>query len=245
MRHWIRTGSDYGAIDIDLGTGPDFVAATSARSARMHLASRSGPIGTFGGSCSMQRASAKPQRGAKEQLAGALSSEGGVPGMVSSRWPRLAPWTVEASKPLRIGMDRRAHDLAERALLDDLAGIHHRDAVADFDGDADIVGDEDDRHAELALQFAQQQQDLDLHGGIERRGRLVREQDFRLAGQRQRDHRALPHAAGHLMRIGVEPAFGGGNAHHFQHFQRARHRLAAWLLPSWRITVSAICWPMV
>ena len=87
------------------------------------------------------------------------------------------------------------------------------------------MGDEDDGHAELALQLAQQQQDLDLHGGIQRCRRLVREKDFRPAGQRQRDHRALPHAAGHFVRIGIEPAFGGGNAHHFQHFQRARPRL--------------------
>ncbi len=65
---------------------------------------------------------------------------------------------------------------------------------------------------------------MDLHGGIERRRRLVGQQDFRLAGQRQRDHRALPHAAGHFVRIGIEPAFGRGNPHHFQHFQCARHR---------------------
>ena len=87
------------------------------------------------------------------------------------------------------------------------------------------MGDEDNGHAEFALQFTQQQQDLDLHGGVERGGRLVREQDFRLAGERQRDHRPLPHAAGHFMRIGVEPAPGGRNPHHFQHFQRPRRCL--------------------
>ena len=87
------------------------------------------------------------------------------------------------------------------------------------------MGHENHGHAELALQLAQQQQDLDLHGGVQRRGRLVRQQDFRLAGQRQRDHRALPHAAAHFVRIGLEAAFGGGDAHHLQHFQRAGHRL--------------------
>ena len=185
-----------------------------------------GPICTLGGSCSRQRASAKPQRGANEQLARRLVERGRR--SRNGFQPLAAFGAVDGGgqQAPRIGMDRRAHDLAERALLDDLARIHHRDAVADFDRDPDIVGDEDHRHAELALQFAQQQQDLDLHGGIERRGRLVREQDFRLAGQRQRDHRALAHAAGHLVRIGVEPALGGGNPHHLQHFQRARHRLA-------------------
>ena len=80
------------------------------------------------------------------------------------------------------------------------------------------------RHAEIALQLAQQQQDLDLHRGIERRGRLIGEKNPGLARQRQRDHRALPHAAGHFVRIGIEPAFGRGNSHHFQHFQRASQR---------------------
>lgn len=71
----------------------------TAGSARMHLAILSGGTCTLGGKLSIQRGCANVQRGANEQLLGALSSEGGVPGMVSSRWPRLAPWTVEASKP--------------------------------------------------------------------------------------------------------------------------------------------------
>ena len=122
-------------------------------------------------------------------------------------------------------MNRRTHDVAQAALLHDLAGIHDGDAVADFDGDADIVGHENHRHAELALQFAQQQQDLDLHRGVQRRGRLVGQQDFRLAGQGECDHCALPHAATHFVRIGVEAPFGGGNPHHLEHFQCARGRL--------------------
>src|SRR5271170_6290617 len=82
------------------GRATCYVAATAtAGSARMHLATRSGPTSTLGGIASTQRACATPQRGAKEQLCGALSSEGGVPGMVPSRSPRLAPWTVEASSP--------------------------------------------------------------------------------------------------------------------------------------------------
>ena len=41
----------------------------------------------------------------------------------------------------------------------------------------DVVRDEDHGQTELALQLAQQQQDLHLHGGIERGRRLVGEQD--------------------------------------------------------------------
>jgi hypothetical protein len=89
-----RTGSDYLAIAI---CGP--AVRHYARSARMHRAILPVPIRTLGGSSSTQRACAKLQRGAKEQLVGALSSEGGVPGIVSSLWPRLAPCTVDASNP--------------------------------------------------------------------------------------------------------------------------------------------------
>src|SRR5260370_40152849 len=69
----------------------------SVRSARIHLAIRSGPTFTLGGRCSTQRASTNEQRVANEQLPGALSSEAGVPGIVSSRCPRLARRTVAAS----------------------------------------------------------------------------------------------------------------------------------------------------
>src|SRR5262249_42311289 len=73
-----------------------YVAATVGGAvARMRGASRPGPRFTFGGGASLQRGCARLQRGAKEQARGARSSEGGVPGMVCSRSPRLAPWMVE------------------------------------------------------------------------------------------------------------------------------------------------------
>ncbi|MHC2878865.1 hypothetical protein ACVI53_001735 [Bradyrhizobium barranii subsp. barranii] len=48
-------------------------------------------------------------------------------------------------------------------------------------------------------------EDLRLDRDVERRGRLVRNQQFRLAGQRDRNRDALAHAAGTLMRILREP----------------------------------------
>ena len=44
-----------------------------------------------------------------------------------------------------VGMLRAIEDVAHRALLDDLAGIEHDDAVADFGDRAEIVRDEEDR----------------------------------------------------------------------------------------------------
>ena len=72
--------------------------------------------------------------------------------------------------------------------------------------------------------LGEQRQDLGLHGDVERGGRLVRDQEVRLVGERHRDHDALALAAGQLMRIALQPGFGIGNADLRQQFERARPR---------------------
>ena len=57
-----------------------------------------------------------------------------------------------------------------------------------------------------ALQIGEQLQDLRLHGDVERRRRLVGDQQVGLVGERHRDHHALALPAGELVRIGAEPA---------------------------------------
>ncbi len=104
--------------------------------------------------------------------------------------------------------------------LHHLAGIHHGDAVGDLRDHAEIVGDEQHRHAVRLLQLGELQQHLRLDGDVERRGRLVRQQDFWTAGERHGDHHALAHAAGELVRIVVHPAFGRGNLDLLQQPQR-------------------------
>ncbi len=69
---------------------------------------------------------------------------GGRPSMASSRRSG-SPSTGTQSISLRgVGMARRRQDVLGRPGLDDLAGIHHRDAVADRRDHAEIVGDEQD-----------------------------------------------------------------------------------------------------
>ena len=58
---------------------------------------------------------------------------------------------------------------------------HDDDAVGHLGDDAHVVGDEDDRRAELALQVADQLEDLRLHGDVERGRRLVGDQHLRAA----------------------------------------------------------------
>ena len=72
-----------------------------------------------------------------------------------------------------VGMARRVRASRGGSDLDDAAEIHHRDAVADVPHDREIVRDEQDREAELALQVAQQVEDLRLDRDVERGDRLV------------------------------------------------------------------------
>jgi hypothetical protein len=97
--------------------------------------------------------------------------------------------------------------------------------------------------AQLALQFAQQQQDLDLHRGVQRGGGFVGQQHLRVAGQGQRDHGALAHAARHLVRIGLQALLRAGNAHALEQLQRARSASALRTPGSWRRMASTICAP--
>ena len=105
-----------------------------------------------------------------------------------------------SQQELGVGMGRVGEDLVHRRDLDDLAGIHGGDAVGDRGDDAEVVGDEDHRHAVGRLELGEEREDLGLDGHVERRRRLVGEQQLRPAGQRHRDHHALPHAAGELVR---------------------------------------------
>ena len=90
----------------------------------------------------------------------------------------------------------RREERRRRRALDDAAGIHHRDLVGAAGDDAEIVGDQDHRHVAALLLARQQVEDLRLHGDVERRRRLVGDQELGLAGKRDGDGHALAHAAG-------------------------------------------------
>ena len=103
-------------------------------------------------------------------------------------------------------MLRVAEHLARQPLLHHGAVLHHGDEVADLRGDAQIMGDEDDGEPEPLTQFGEQFQHLRLHGNIQRRDRLVRDQHVRLQRQRARQPDALALAAGEFVR---KPVAGG------------------------------------
>ncbi len=78
--------------------------------------------------------------------------------------------------------------------FDDPAGVHDGDDVGVLGDDAEVVGDQEDRHAALALKFSQEFEDLGLDGDVQRRGRLIGDQEPGLAGEGHGDHDALAHA---------------------------------------------------
>ena len=78
-----------------------------------------------------------------------------------------------------------------------VAAFMNPEPLADF-VDLFVVGE-----AEPLLQLLHQVQDLRLHRDVERRGRLVADQELRLAGQRPGDRDALALTTGEFVRVAV------------------------------------------
>ena len=103
-------------------------------------------------------------------------------------------------------------DGAGRARLDELAGLHDGHPVAQVGDDAEVVRDQEHRHVTLGLQVAEQVEHLGLHRDVERRGRLVGDDQVGVGRHRAGDQHALRHAARDLERVRVERALRVGDA---------------------------------
>src|SRR6185437_4788303 len=103
----------------------------------------------------------------------------------------------------RVGMARVLEDLLPAALLDDAAEIHHRDAVADMLDHAEVVADHDVSQPELVLELEQQVYDLRPDRDVERRDRLIANDQLGFQDQRAGDADALALAAGEFVRVAV------------------------------------------
>ena len=109
-------------------------------------------------------------------------------------------------------MQRVLDHVAHRADLGDAAGIHDGDTVRGLGDHAHVVRDQHDGRAMLRAQALQERDDLRLHRNIERGGRLVRDHQLGLGGERERQHDALAHPAGELVRVGIDAHFRRRNA---------------------------------
>ena len=108
-----------------------------------------------------------------------------------------------------VRMLRRRVQLLLGAGLHRLAEIHDHDAVRDVPDDVQVVRDEDVREVEIALEVLEQVQDLRLHRDVERRDRLVADDQLRVDGESAGDADPLPLPTRELVRepvvvLGVE-----------------------------------------
>ena len=99
------------------------------------------------------------------------------------------------------------------AVLHNVAHIHDGYLIRHLRHHAHIVRDHHDCGSVFFFQIVHQIEDLCADGHVERGGRLVRQQDLRLAGHAHGDHGALTHTAGKLVRVLSVPDLRRGNAH--------------------------------
>ena len=100
-------------------------------------------------------------------------------------------------------MLRPREQLVARSHLDELPEVHHRDAVAEELHRREVVRDEQAREAELLLQRPEEVEDRCLDGDVERRHRLVGDQQARRDAERPRQADPLALPARELVRVAV------------------------------------------
>ena len=101
--------------------------------------------------------------------------------------------------------------------LDQLPLLHDGYAIAEVRDDGQIVAHEDAGEAVALPQPGEEVEDFGLDRDVERRGRLVEQQDWRPEDEGAGDGNALALAAGQLVRVaeavdGEEPDIGDGGA---------------------------------
>ena len=110
-------------------------------------------------------------------------------------------------------MPRVRVNLQRRTPLNYLARVHHIDPVGVARHHAQIVRNHNQRHPQVLGQRLHQLQNLRLDGHIQRRRRLVRDNQTRVATQRHGDHHPLPHSPAELVRVLPDPPLRVGNPH--------------------------------
>jgi hypothetical protein len=107
---------------------------------------------------------------------------------------QIVPSRDAADQGLRVGVARAVEYRLDRPVFHRAPGIHHHDLVAGLGHHAHVMGDQHQRQIALFDQIVEQADDLRLHRDIQRRGRLIRDQDIGVGGQRHGDHDTLLHA---------------------------------------------------
>jgi hypothetical protein len=113
-------------------------------------------------------------------------------------------------------MRRVLQQIANGADFHQLPRVHHGDVIGQITHNPEIVSNEENGHAELLTQLAQQLDDLRLDRNVQRRRGFIGHQEFGLGRQSHRDHDALLHSAGQFVRITLHTGFRRWNPHQLQ-----------------------------
>src|SRR5215475_3455766 len=142
------------------------------------------------------------QRGSKVHAWTDSARSGTCPAMATRRWPRLRRFGTATPSAWVYG--GRGQDRFGAGLLNYAPGIHDGHLVAQLRHDAQVMGDEQDRCAVRVPKPQQQLQDLCFERHVQRRSRLIGDDQLWLEQQCHRDHDALAHTAGELVRIALK-----------------------------------------
>jgi hypothetical protein len=123
----------------------------------------------------------------------------------------------ELRDPARV---RLLVDFGRRGDLDQAAMVHDADAIGDRHRLLLVVGDDDKGEAELLLQLHQLELRLAAQLLVERRERLVEQQDAGALHQRARQRVALALAAGELVRLALAEAVELDQCRHLRDARR-------------------------
>ena len=119
-----------------------------------------------------------------------------------------------------VGVQRVGEQLWRRSQLHEPSQVHHGHAVGDMPDHGQVVGNEHIGQAEVALQLAQQVDDLGLDGHVKGGHGLVADHAVRVQGQGAGNGHALALAPGKL--VGVAPGQLGPQAHALHKLRQPR-----------------------
>lgn len=129
------------------------------------------------------------------------------------------------NKRVCVGMVVRNQNILALSLFHNFSAVHNGNIMTGLRDRGNVMRDHNNADVEFILQSRQQLNHLPLRHHVQSCGWFVGNQDLRTANQRQRNHRALLHASGKLMRILHKPGFCDADA--LKQILRALNRFLA------------------
>ncbi len=140
---------------------------------------------------------------------------------------RLFQRLADRNEPRRVVLLWRLDDLLHGAVFHGLAVAQHHDVIGDLRDDGEVVRDVERRRAGLFDRALDGGEHVDLRGHVERRRRLIENDQVGFRTERHRGHGPLQLAAGDLMRIAAAECLGRRKPKDAEKLDATAMRLAA------------------